>query len=150
MKLSALAMIMFAACAASQSGPARPWRIEVTTSGGIAGRGVGTYAISSGGEVTIVTMNGRTCTFQASTEDVARFERLLTDAKRESWNASYAPADRCCDRIEYTLTIDEAGSKRSVEWIDDPLPMPAGLVALSGALIGGEGSLRTRYTGLCR
>lgn len=150
MKLSALAVLMFAACAASQSSPVRPWRVELRTSGGIAGKGVGTYSIDSTGNVEIVSMNGKSCTFQVKADELSRIEHLIADAKPESWNPSYAPENRCCDRIEYTLTVDQAGTKRTVEWIDDPLPLPDDLTKLAAALIGGEKSLRTEYGELCR
>ena len=44
MKLSALAIILLSmSCAASQSKPVTPWRVEVVTSGGMTGRGNGSW-----------------------------------------------------------------------------------------------------------
>lgn len=150
MKLSMVLTFMLTACAASQSTPVAPWRVEVATSGGIAGRGVGTYAIASDGTIDVVSMNGKRCSFRATAEELARIESLLAAAAPEKWSASYAPAERCCDRIQYDLSIDQGGSKRTVEWIDDPLPMPEDLVALSNAIMGGTDSVRVRYGEQCR
>lgn len=151
MKLSAIMMMfMLAACSVSQSTPAAPWSLEVATSGGIAGRGVGTYAIDSAGTVTVVSMNGTRCEFHATAEELSRIEQLLGDARPDGWNDAYIPSDPCCDRIEYVMTLEQKGGRREVRWIDDPLPMPADLEALTGALVGGADSLRVRYGGQCR
>jgi hypothetical protein len=138
-------------CAASHSRPMTPWRVEIATSGGLAGRGVGTFAIASDGTVSVRTMTGKSCSYRATEEEIQRFEELLTAATPEKWSASYAPENRCCDRIEYTLTFDEADRRFTTEWIDGPLPMPEDLVALSAAIAGGsESSLRRHYGEQCR
>jgi hypothetical protein len=136
-KLSALLLLLFAACAASQAAPKRPWRVEVTTTGGIAGRGTGDYAIDSDGNVTARLIDGRSCTFKTSPNNI---EAILTKARPSEWKESYLPENPCCDRFEYTLTYDEAGVKKTTKWIDDPLPRPADLVALANAIVGGEPS----------
>lgn len=151
MKLSALSLfLLLMSCAASQSKPVTSWRIEVTTMGGITGRGNGSWAIGSDGKVTVTTMSGRSCTFDATAEERARIETLLANARPDTWAAEYAPEDRCCDRIEYTMTVDEGGVQRKVEWIDDPEPMPKDLAALVQALGGVAPSLRTEYGEKCR
>jgi hypothetical protein len=138
-------------CAASQSKPMTPWSVEITTTGGIAGRGIGSFAIASDGTVSVTTMMRKSCSYRATEEEMKRFEELLTAAQPDRWRTSYAPEDRCCDRIEYTLTFQEADRKFTTEWIDDPQPMPADLVALAAAITGGaETSLRRRYGELCR
>lgn len=151
MKLSAIMMtFMFAACSVSQSTPAAPWRVEIATDGGIAGRGIGTYAIDSDGLVSIVSMNGKLCEFRATDEELARIEQILGDARPDAWSDSYVPAERCCDRIYYRLKIEQRGGTRTLSWIDDPLPMPDDLLALTRAIIGGPESLRVRYGEQCR
>ncbi|HKR65216.1 MAG TPA: hypothetical protein VJZ00_15905 [Thermoanaerobaculia bacterium] len=122
-------MIAAVACAASQSKPKTPWRVEVTTSGGIAGRGIGSYAIDSDGNITIKTMGGKECTFRATAEELDHFTSILGRSKPDQWGR-YVPENSCCDRITYTLTYD----RYKAEWIDDPLPMPEDLVALNKAL----------------
>ena len=101
MKLSLVAVLLIMSCAASQTtSPAEPWRVEIATAGGIAGRGVGTWAVDSAGEVTVVSMNGRQCTFRASAGELRRVADLLAATKPDAWGPSYAPVNRCCDRIE--------------------------------------------------
>ncbi|HEV7764686.1 MAG TPA: hypothetical protein VGQ76_06785 [Thermoanaerobaculia bacterium] len=151
MKLSAMAVIlmMSMSCAAARSAPAEPWRIEVTSSGGIAGRGAGTFAIGSDGQISVRSMMGKSCTFEATAEDMQRFRELLTNARTETWSESYVPKDSCCDRFEYEMTIDEAGKVTKVKWIDDPAPMPKDLEALTNAMVGPPPSLRVVYGGKC-
>ena len=150
MKLSALAMILLMSCAASQTDSKRPWRIEVTSSGGLVGRGAGNYAIDSDGKIAVTTTAGRTCSFQATADELARFGKLIDQARPDSWKESYAPENRCCDRFEYKLTLDRGGSQRTTEWIDDPLPMPADLQAIADAMVGAPGSLRVDYAPRCQ
>ncbi|HEX8617043.1 MAG TPA: hypothetical protein VF911_05590 [Thermoanaerobaculia bacterium] len=150
MKLSALGVLLLMSCAASQNSqpPAGPWSVQVTTSGGITGRGNGSWAIASDGKVAVTSMSGKSCAFDATAEQRARFGSLLANARPDTWSASYAPENRCCDRIEYTMTIEESGKQRKVEWIDDPLPMPRDLSAIVNAVTGVP-SLRTEYGDKC-
>ena len=152
MKLSALAtmLMMTLSCAAANTAPAEPWRIAVTSSGGFAGKGAGSFSIDSNGAVAVTTMARQSCTFQATEGERKRFVELLTNAQPETWDASYVPENSCCDRIEYELTVDEAGKTKTVKWIDDPRPMPTDLEALTEAMVGGPESLRVVYGGKCR
>jgi hypothetical protein len=151
MKLSLMAALLMISCTnAHTSTPATPWRMGITSSGGITGRGNGGWAIDSDGKIEITSFGGKSCTFEATAEERARFSSLLANARTDTWKASYAPEDRCCDRIEYILTIDQSGGQRKVEWIDDPLPMPADLSAIVNAMSGVAPSLRTEYGEKCR
>lgn len=151
MKLPVIAaMILMLSCAASGTAPVEPWSVQVTSSGGIVGRGAGTYSIDSAGEVAVTTILGRSCTFRATDEEMRRFREILANARPESWSDSYIPKDPCCDRFEYELTLDEAGTKRTVKWIDDPLPMPEDLAALTNAMVGPPPSLRVTYGAKCQ
>ena len=147
-KLSAILLVLFIGCTATHATPKKPWRVDVTTTGGIAGRGTGDYAIDSDGKVTARLFNGRECSFTTSPDAI---EALLAKARPKKWKESYIPENPCCDRFEYTLTYDEAGAKTTVKWIDDPLPMPADLVALADAIVGGGAtSIRMQATERCQ
>lgn len=151
MKLSFVAMMMMTlSCAAARTAPAEPWSILVTSSGGIAGKGAGSYSIDSAGEITVTTMLGKRCVYRATDAEMERFLELLTQAQPESWKESYVPENACCDRFEYEMVLDEAGTKHTVRWIDDPQPMPKDLVALTNAIVGPDPSLRTTYGTKCR
>lgn len=104
----------------------RPWTLELATTGGIAGRGVGTIRIDSEGTATVGE-----CV--SNVPDLERFESLLAGA--HAWRESYVPENRCCDRIEYTLTLQMGGKTHRTVWIDDPLPLPNDLSAMRDALI---------------
>lgn len=140
MKLSALflTVALVSGCTATHAAPKRPWRVEVATDGGFAGRGIGKYALDSAATATARLMNGTECTFALTTEELARFESILAQARPERWRESYVTENTCCDRILYELIWDEADDKRSTRWIDAPLPMPADLVALTNAIVGGD------------
>jgi hypothetical protein len=151
MKLSIVAtMLLMLSCAASRTKPVEPWSVAVTSSGGLIGRGAGSYAIDSDGKVSVTSMMGKSCTFQATEEEMRRFTELLTNARPDTWDASYVPKDPCCDRFEYELTLDEGGVKHTVKWIDDPLPMPKDLAALTSAMVGQPPSLRVTYGEKCQ
>jgi hypothetical protein len=164
MKLSVMSTMLFlamtlTACAASNGTsdtPAeavsmKPWRIALKSSGGFAGRGAGNYTIDSTGKIEVTTTSGKTCSYRATEAELARFADLVARAKAKEWKSSYAPADRCCDRIEYGLTLEQGGVAHETEWIDQPDPMPEELTALWMALTGGAGeSLRNAYEQRCR
>jgi hypothetical protein len=149
-RLAFLLGFLTAGCAASQSTPVEPWRISVTSSGGFAGRGMGSYSIGSDGVVSVTTMAQKTCTFTATPEELARFRKLLGAAKAEQWQESYVPKDTCCDRIEWTLTVQEGERTVTTKWLDQPEPRPPDLGALADAMAGGPQSLRVVYEPRCR
>ena len=149
MKLSAFALALLMSCAASQSAAVKPWKIEVTTSGGITGRGNGGWGIDSDGTVSVTSMARRQCTFEATPAERERFDTLMATARPDTWKDSYVPEDSCCDRIEYRMTVTHGGEERKIVWIDDPLPMPNDLQAIANAITGVAPSLRTEYGGRC-
>ena len=137
-------------CAASQSAPAEPWRVSVTSSGGLAGHGMGNYSIGSDGVVSVTNMAGKTCTFTATTAEVAHVGKLVGGADAARWRESYMPEDTCCDRIEWTLRVEEGSRTTTTKWLDREGPLPADLTALADALAGGTESVRTVYEPRCR
>jgi hypothetical protein len=146
-----LLLLSMTACAASQSAPVEPWRVTVTSSGGLTGRGAGTYSIGSDGVMKVTTVVGKTCSFTATAEEIARVGKLLGAATPERWRESYLPEDTCCDRIEWTLTAEEGDRTFTTKWLDQAPPMPADLTALGGAIAGGGAqSLRLVYEPRCR
>ena len=150
-KLSAILLLVLSGCTASYAEPKRPWRVEVKTDGGFAGRGIGTYALDSDAKATAVLMNGNACTFTLSADELGRFESILARARPDRWKESYVPENTCCDRIFYDLTYDEAEKQRTTRWIDAPPPMPADLIALANAVVGGDAtSIRMLATERCK
>jgi hypothetical protein len=148
MRLSALMVMLFTACAATKA-PVSPWRIALTSSGGLAGRGAGSYSIDSDGRISVTTMQGRTCSATATAAQLDRFNDLVAAAEPDRWSDRYVPEETCCDRFEYTMSVDRAGVQKQVVWIDDPLPMPADLQAIVDAMTSGPDSLRARSVETC-
>jgi len=126
----ATVLVLFG-CAAM---PQRPWNVEITTSGGFTGRGNGGIRIDSDGTITVTAFGGGRCSFKATAEELKQFESVLAQARPEAWRESYAPENKCCDRIEYVLTLTIVDKKYTTSWIDAPQPMPKDLTALIEAL----------------
>ena len=150
MKLSRifLAPLILMACAAAA--PDKPWSIEVSTSGGLTGRGIGSWKIASDGTVTVRQMNGAECSFETTDEELRTISRLLAAAKPGRWRESYVPENTCCDRIEYSLELDEAGRISTTRWLDAPPSAPKDLTELANAIVGGEKSIRAESAERCR
>jgi hypothetical protein len=150
MKLSRifLALMIVMACAAAA--PDKPWSIEVSTSGGLTGRGIGSWKITSDGTVAVHRMNGTECSFEATDEELRTISRLLAAATPARWRESYVPENTCCDRIEYAMEIEEAGRVSTTRWLDAPPSAPKDLTELANAIVGGEKSLRAVSAERCR
>jgi hypothetical protein len=143
-------MVLATACAAAPR-PVRPWHIELTSSGGIAGRGTGSYALDSKGALTVTTMTRQQCTYTLTDAELQRIEKLLAAARLDAWKDSYLPENSCCDRIEWDLAIDRAGVKRTTKWLEEP-PLPKDLVALVHAITAADDaqSIASVYAQRCR
>jgi hypothetical protein len=152
MKLSGvlLSLVVVANCAAGRPPLKKPWRVEVQSSGGLAGRGMGTYAINSDGKLDATLPNGRPCSATIESGRLRELEKVLGETQPAAWKDSYVPENSCCDRFEYSLTFDEAGKETRTRWIDDPSPMPPDLEALTQAIIHGPRSIRVQAAELCR
>jgi hypothetical protein len=152
MKLSVMMLMMLSvvSCAASQPSSPTPWKLSLTSEGGLAGRGNGSYSIDSDGAIQVTTAMGKSCSYRASAEELQRFQSLINAASPQRWSAAYIPEDSCCDRFQYALTATIGEKETKTAWIDDPLPMPADLVAIADALITTEQSLRVKYGLQCR
>jgi hypothetical protein len=135
-----VALMITVACSASPAKVTRPWRVELLTSGGISGRGVGNVTLTSDGKLEVTTISRKACTFEVTTEELDAIEQLLAESRPKRWG-SYVPENRCCDRVEYTLSYDED----TALWIDAGLPLPEDVLRLSRAMA----ELRRKYTAEC-
>jgi hypothetical protein len=153
--LAAFTAILMASCSAAPHAEqgdvaSKPWRIELTTAGGIAGKGTGALTASSTQDLTLTSMTGKRCEFTLTDTETGTISTILEDAAPSAWSQSYVPEDPCCDRIEYEMTISIGGEIHSVVWIDDPLPMPEDLRKLVNAITAGPDNLRAKYAERCR
>jgi hypothetical protein len=161
MKLSALAVFLMLSCTTqqpatqSQSQPAQtsaetatqsePWSVKYESSGGISGRGMGNVTIASDGTITVRSLNGKTCTYQATANERRQVEHLVPRALGQETAAGESKERACCDMITYTMTIDRSGVQRSTTWGEDSSKLPPDVRALATAMNG----LRASYVGRC-
>jgi hypothetical protein len=152
MKLSGLflSLVVIASCAATRAPLAKPWRVDVQSSGGFAGRGMGSYSLSSEGKLEVIRPNGETCTITIDDEKLHDFETVLGATFPGEWAQSYIPEDSCCDRFLYSMTFIEGKTQTQTRWIDAPPPMPDDLEALVQAMIHAETSMRRLADERCR
>jgi hypothetical protein len=135
-----MTLILTVACAAAPAKVTSPWSVEFLTDGGITGRGLGNVTLSSDGKLEVTTIARKTCAFEVTPEELDEIEHLLADSRPERWG-SYVPENRCCDRVEYTLTY----KTDTAVWIDAGLPLPEDVLKLSRAMA----ELRQTYTAEC-
>ncbi|HJQ40676.1 MAG TPA: hypothetical protein VKB93_26355 [Thermoanaerobaculia bacterium] len=112
----------------------RPWKAELTTGGGFTGQGTGSITLDSGGAIHVTTPFRGACEARASAKELARFEALLGNARPQKWRDSYMPKNRCCDRVDFHLTLTIAEQSWTAEWMP-PEPMPKDLSAIGDELM---------------
>jgi len=132
-RLALLIPLILFGCALT--GVKRPWKLELTTSGGFTGRGSGSITLDSKGALNLKMPNGVQCSAEASEAELKQYDELLADARPHEWKRSYSPQNKCCDRIQHNLTLTTATKTYETEWISAPLPMPKDLSALGNALL---------------
>lgn len=112
----------------------RPWKLELVTSGGFTGQGSGSITIDSAGAIHVKTPFRGECDARATAEELVRYETLLTEARPNKWRESYMPKNRCCDRVDFHLTLTIVGQSWKTSWMP-PEPMPKDLAAIGDELV---------------
>ena len=108
---------------------AQSWRLEITSSGGLTGRGLGSIAIENG-MAEGRTMSGTSCASELTASEREELQRLVDAARPAAWQNQKPPAGSA-DMIEYTLTLRRGGETKSVTWTgEDTSTMPADLGGL--------------------
>ena len=87
------------------------WRIEITTTGGFTGRGIGTMSASS-------------------KEASGDLNEAVEQAQPTTWQRDYSPGDGHPDEIRYTLTLTIAGRTHTTSWRDTS-ELPSDLVKIT-------------------
>jgi hypothetical protein len=111
----------------------RPWKLELTTGGGFTGQGLGSITLDSGGAIHVKTPFRGECDSRATATELASYEALLAKARPKTWRESYMPENRCCDRVDFHLTLTIVDRSWKTEWMP-PEPMPKDLTALGDEL----------------
>jgi len=98
--------------------PARPkvsaWRLKLTSSGGISGRGGGEVIITSRGEVVagrppVANQVGPSCKGRLRPSRLRAISRAVLSARPATWRARYVDPqnpDGCCDQFSYQLELE--------------------------------------------
>jgi len=142
--LTLLLVVALVSCAGSQQPVNEPWTIDVTSSGGFAGKGAGAMHIDSKGAFTVTTMSGKRCPDRLSDEERQRLDKAIANARPDEWRGTETP---CCDRIEWKLVLEIGGKKHEITWIDDPkFAMPDDLRALTNVL----GDIESKHAAQCK
>jgi hypothetical protein len=104
--------------------------VDLDTTGGFSGRGLGGVTLDSNGNVGASRIGGsaRTaseCRAKLGANDLQSLRRAVEAASLQSWPATFAPADDqgCCDRFHWTLRMEQRladGQVRKVStmWFD--------------------------------
>jgi hypothetical protein len=123
---SLLFIAVVAACAARPE--TKPWRLELTSSGGFTGRGAGTWVLESTGALKVTTPTGTVCSFRAPEKTLRTIATAL--ATRAEWAPHYMPKETCCDRVTWELAVDVGGETRKTEWMQVLKEMPKDLATM--------------------
>lgn len=105
---------------------AAPWRVEVTTHGGLTGRGAGALKLRSTGELEVVLPGGRRCRLRAPAAALDRVGQAVHRARPSHWRPRYFVPDNptgCCDQVATTMALVRGpggAEQRSVTgWFDE-------------------------------
>ncbi|MGE0128401.1 MAG: hypothetical protein AB7U82_10005 [Blastocatellales bacterium] len=108
------------------AGQVTGWKLEIETSGGFSGKGVGGISVGSDGKFSASSEIRRACEDKLSSDEIKAMEKLISQAKPDKWRKSYARPGNphgYADQFIYTLkiSVDKAGGSRSYEtsWYDE-------------------------------
>lgn len=85
----------------------RSWRVEVETSGGLSGGGVGGVAITSDGRIEASTETKK-CSADLAPRELQSIATIIRRRKPLAWRRSYQRSDNPhggADQIQYTLRL---------------------------------------------
>ena len=133
--------------------PPADWKIEISTTGGIAGVGTGGLTLSSNGTLVITLINKKSCSYQLTASELQMAGSAIGAASPGGWLECYVLADtrtHCCDLITTTMTMTRNGGRDVyvVSWLTGTPPFPADLQNLVDVLRGPAG-IDARYRQLC-
>ena len=125
------------------------WRIEITTDGGITGKGLGSVSVDSSGHVVAADI-ARRCDGALTPAESSTLATAVAAAVPGSWRSSYetpgAPHGHP-DQIHYSLTFTRDGKAYTTSWYGEP---EAGLPADLAALRDASWQVRSRVVVTCK
>jgi len=146
----AIGLLTLSVGLASQAPPADPgWRVELRSSGGITGRGVGGITVGSDGAVAVIRQTvprgqgaEAACTVRVP-ERITRVAEALAATQPDSWRARAPEPGRpaCCDGFQWDLdvirtTAGQSPVRQHTSWTsDDHSSLPADVDRLRAAVV---------------
>lgn|GEM_PF-784889 len=125
------------------------WSIEITTDGGLTGKGLGSVTIDSRGHVGAADLSRR-CDGSLTTTESAALTTGVASATPGSWKTSYAdPATPHGhpDEIHYSLSLARGGESYATAWYGEQgSALPADLITLRDA----AWQVRSRVVATCK
>lgn len=131
--------------AMTSAATASDWVIEITTSGGITGRGLGSVTITPS-EATTTDVARRACTAALTDEERSSLATLAANAKPAAWRDQEPPSGSA-DLIEYTLTLPRGTESHHATWSGEDV---SGLPKDLGTLFTNAWRVRGRVMQTCR
>jgi hypothetical protein len=132
--LAAMLLLTASVGVAGQGTPAAPgWRVELRSSGGITGRGVGGVAVASDGAVSVLrlaTTRGAqgwepTCTVRLP-DRIESVAEALAATRPDTWRERYPAAGNpaCCDGFQWDLDVirttdGQSAIRQRTSWTSD-------------------------------
>lgn len=107
------------------------WRVEVTSHGGLGGRGAGAVKVASTGEAEVVLPEGQRCRVALSPAELGRVARAVARARPARWRPRYFLPDNptgCCDQTSTTLALvrgGRGGPRGVTGWYDESRQLAA-------------------------
>lgn len=125
------------------------WKIELTSTGGITGRGAGSLVVRYDGSI-VVNGNNR-CSYQLTAGDLQALSDAIRNAQPDSWRECYSFANantHCCDLIQWTVTLTARDGRDNYRTSFIETTLPQNLKAIVDLLLAPSGLL-SRYGPLC-
>jgi hypothetical protein len=128
------------------------WRVELRSSGGITGRGLGGVAVQSDGAVVLMRFGSTrdrghgwepTCTLRLP-DQVRHIADALAATRPETWRERYPSSSKrgsCCDGYQWDLEVirtatSEAPTRHRTSWTSDgPSDLPGDVSRLRAAIL---------------
>jgi hypothetical protein len=145
-------LVLCALPAVQNTRGASGWRVELRSSGGITGRGLGGVAVQSDGAVALIRLAATgdrahtwepTCTLRLP-DQVRHIADALEATRPETWRERYPSSSKrgnCCDGFQWDLEVIRTGTneppaRTRTSWTsDDPSDLPDDVSRLRAALL---------------
>ena|SRR5437762_2714065 len=115
---------------------AASFQVQLSTSGGVTGKGHGGVRVTSAAKAFITDDAGRTCQTAAPSHALVRVRRAVARARPEKWNEKYGGVEADPNHARYSLELRRGKTVKAVQWTDEAdQDLPADLLKLVDMLL---------------